>query len=106
MQVHVKFFALFREYIGLKEDWPEIEPGTTVGALWQHYVEVSKNPRVAGIRAAFSVNQKLATAETRLQGGEEVGFLPPVSGGAAATRRPRRAPRAAKKARSRKQAAG
>ncbi len=87
MQVHVKFFAIFREYIGLKEDWREIEPGTTVQELWDHYTANAKNPRVANIRAAFSVNQRLAKPETVLNGGEEVGFLPPVSGGAGAPKR-------------------
>lgn len=82
MQVHVKFFAIFREYVGLKEDWREIEPGTTVQELWNHYTANAKNPRVANIRAAFSVNQRLAKPDTILNGGEEVGFLPPVSGGA------------------------
>lgn len=87
MQVHVKFFAIFREYVGLKEDWREIEPGTTVQELWNHYTANAKNPRVANIRAAFSVNQRLAKPETVLNGGEEVGFLPPVSGGAGAPKR-------------------
>lgn len=81
-KVHVKFFAIFREYVGLKEDWREIEPGITVQELWNHYTANAKNPRVANIRAAFSVNQRLAKPETVLNGGEEVGFLPPVSGGA------------------------
>jgi molybdopterin synthase catalytic subunit len=93
MQVHVKFFAIFREYVGLKEDWREIEPGTTVQELWNYYTANAKNPRVANIRAAFSVNQRLAKPETVLQGGEEVGFLPPVSGGAG--KRPERLPKLA-----------
>jgi molybdopterin synthase catalytic subunit len=82
VKVHVKFFAIFREYVGLKEDWPEIEPGTTLEALWQSYAARAKNPRIVNIRAAYSVNQRLAPPDTPLQGGEEVGFLPPVSGGA------------------------
>jgi molybdopterin synthase catalytic subunit len=86
-KVHVKFFAIFREYVGLKEDWREIEPGITVQELWNHYTANAKNPRVANIRAAFSVNQRLAKPETVLNGGEEVGFLPPVSGGAAPKKR-------------------
>jgi molybdopterin synthase catalytic subunit/molybdopterin converting factor small subunit len=85
-RVHVKFFAIFREYIGLKEDWVEVEPGTTVEALWRKYAEKAKNPRVANIRAAYSVNQRLAKPDTELGGGEEVGFLPPVSGGAPKTK--------------------
>lgn len=85
-KVHVKFFAIFREYVGLKEDWHDIEPGITVQELWNYYTANAKNPRVGNIRAAFSVNQRLAKGETVLNGGEEVGFLPPVSGGAGAAR--------------------
>ncbi|MGB8645607.1 MAG: molybdenum cofactor biosynthesis protein MoaE [Anaerolineae bacterium] len=81
-KVHVKFFAIFREYIGVKEEWIEIEPGMTVEQLWLRYVERAQNPRVTGMRMAFSVNQRLAQPDMVLQGGEEVGFLPPVSGGA------------------------
>ncbi len=89
-KVHVKFFAIFREYVGLKEDWPEIAPGTTVEQLWLKYAEHAKNPRVVNIRAAYSVNQKLAKPDTELRGGEEVGFLPPVSGGAGQAKNVRR----------------
>ena len=81
-KVHVKFFAIFREYIGLKEDWAQVEPGTTVEELWRRYALQARNPRVINIRAAYSVNQRLAKGDTPLNGGEEVGFLPPVSGGA------------------------
>jgi molybdopterin synthase catalytic subunit len=93
-QVHVKFFAIFREYIGLKEDWREIEAGTTVQDLWNQYIAKAKNPRVGNIRAAFSVNQRLAKPDTVLQAGDEVGFLPPVSGGAGTRRErsPQRSP--------------
>lgn len=91
-KVHVKFFAVFREYVGLKEEWREIEPGITVEELWQQYVARAKNPRVGNIRAAYAVNQRLAKPDTVLHGGEEVGFLPPVSGGADA-RRPNPSPR-------------
>lgn len=80
-QVHVKFFAIFREYVGLKEDWTDITPGMTVEALWKEYAARAKNPRVINIRAAYSINQRIAKPDTELQGGDEVGFLPPVSGG-------------------------
>lgn len=80
-QVHVKFFALFREMIGRREDWAELTPGLTVGALWEMYTLQARNPRVTNIRAAFAVNSRLAAPDTILEPGDEVGFLPPVSGG-------------------------
>ncbi|HEY6042451.1 MAG TPA: MoaD/ThiS family protein, partial [Anaerolineae bacterium] len=95
--VHVKFFALFREMIGQREDWAELTPGLTVGALWEKYTAQARNPRVAFVRAAFAVNQRLAPADTVLKTGDEVGFLPPVSGGATrvvkASRPGRKSPR-------------
>ena len=80
MRVQVKFFAIFRELLGVKAEWKEIAENTTVGQLWQEYA--ARSPRVANIRAAYAVNQKLVNADYVLRDGDEVGFLPPVSGGA------------------------
>lgn len=79
MRVRVKFFALFRELLGVKTEWKEIAENTTIGQLWQVYV--ARNPRLGNIRAAYAVNQKLVNADYVLRDGDEVGFLPPVSGG-------------------------
>lgn len=89
MRVHVKFFAIFRERVGIKEEWTEIADGTTVEALWKQYT--ARSARLDGIRAAYAVNQKLAKPDQALQNGDEVGFLPPVSGGAE-KRKPQRTP--------------
>ncbi len=80
-RVHVKFFAIFRELTGVKEEWTEIEPGMTVEQLWLRYVEGAPDRRIVSIRAAYSVDRRLASGDRVLQGGEEIGFLPPVSGG-------------------------
>jgi molybdopterin synthase catalytic subunit len=79
MRVHVKFFAIFREMIGIKEEWSDLADGTTVEGLWKQYA--ARSPRLAHIRAAYAVNQKLAKPDQVLRDGDEVGFLPPVSGG-------------------------
>jgi len=47
--------------------------------LWTHYT--SRHPKLQNFRTAYAVNQKLETADYVLQDGDEVGFLPPVSGG-------------------------
>ncbi len=85
MRVHVKFFALFREMIGVKEEWTEIPEGATVGQLWEQYA--SRSPRAAKLRTAYAVNQKLVKPDQVLKDGDEVGFLPPVSGGEQVKRR-------------------
>jgi len=79
MRVHVKFFAIFREEIGVKDEWTEIADDTTVEALWKAYA--ARSPRLNRVRAAYAVNQKLAKPDQALRDGDEVGFLPPVSGG-------------------------
>ena len=80
MRVHVKFFAIFREMVGIKNEWTEIADGSTVEQLWKQYA--ARSPRVGNIRAAYAVNQRLVKPEQVLNEGDEVGFLPPVSGGA------------------------
>ncbi len=80
MRVHVKFFAIFREMTGIKNEWTEVAEGTTVETLWKQYA--SRSPRLGSIRAAYAVNQRLVKPDQMLQNGDEVGFLPPVSGGA------------------------
>lgn len=79
MRVQVKFFAIFSEMIGVKSEWADVAAGTTVEQLWTQYA--SRGPRVVKMRAAYAVNQRLAKPEQVLQEGDEVGFLPPVSGG-------------------------
>lgn len=80
MRVNVKFFAIFREMTGVRTEWAEIAEGTTVEQLWKQYA--ARSPRVGNIRAAYAINQRLAKPDQMLRDGDEVGFLPPVSGGA------------------------
>ncbi len=80
MRVHVKFFAIFREMVGVRSEWIEIADGTAVEQLWKQYA--SRSPRVGNIRAAYAVNQRLAKPDQILRDGDEIAFLPPVSGGA------------------------
>jgi len=79
MRVQVKFFAIFREMIGVKTEAKEIAEGTTIEQLWKEYT--ARSPRANNVRAAYAVNQKLVKPDHILHDGDEVGFLPPVSGG-------------------------
>lgn len=85
MRVNVKFFAIFREMLGVKTEWKEIADGTTIEELWKEYA--ARHPRTATIRAAYAVNQKLVQPDHVLRDGDEVGFLPPVSGGQAKSKK-------------------
>lgn len=81
MQVTVKLFASFREALGEDQKQVEVEQGTTVGQLWTDLVR--QTPRLAPLSgsAAFAVNKRYAKADAALADGDEVAFLPPVSGG-------------------------
>ena len=79
--VTLRLFAVFREALGTSTLTQEVPTGTTVEQLLSQLV--AEYPALAGAEAAvsFSVNRTYATAETVLQAGDEVAFIPPVSGG-------------------------
>jgi molybdopterin converting factor subunit 1 len=79
MKVTVKFFASVREVIGARSQVVEIADEATVGDLWRTFVE--KYPRLANMGLAYAVNHEYSGPERILKDGDEVAFIPPVSGG-------------------------
>ena len=81
MTVRVKFFAILRERAGVSEVSKELSEGSTVGDLWRELQKDYPKLAVPGIRLLYAVNQNYAAADYRLREQDEVGFIPPVSGG-------------------------
>lgn len=81
MNVLVRYFAGHRDITGRSEEELSLDAGATVGSLWE--LLVGRYPRLAGYtgRLLFAVNQEFATPATPLADGDEVAFIPPVSGG-------------------------
>jgi len=81
VRVKVLFFGRIRELTGLSEENGEISEGATLGDLLERYIQ--QYPQLAGFRASLvaSRNQEFATWDTLIAGGDEIAFLPPVSGG-------------------------
>ena len=81
VRVKVLFFGRIRELTGLSEENGEIREGATLGDLLDRYVQ--RYPQLAGFRGSLvaSRNQEFATWDTRIANGDEIAFLPPVSGG-------------------------
>jgi molybdopterin synthase catalytic subunit len=81
MRVRVLFFGQLKDIVGTTEDDAEISDGARVEHLFERYGR--RFPRLAEFRPsiAASVNQKYADWRAPLNDGDEVGFLPPVSGG-------------------------
>jgi molybdopterin converting factor small subunit len=59
----------------------EVDPGATLGTLWRDLA--SEFPELAGYERSISsaVNADYARMNRELRDGDEVAFLPPVSGG-------------------------
>jgi len=81
MLVMLRYFAGHRDITGRSEEQLDLAPGATVGSVWE--LLVARYPRMAGYtgRLLYAVNQDFATPATELRDGDEVAFIPPVSGG-------------------------
>jgi molybdopterin converting factor subunit 1 len=81
VRVTVRFFARLRELVGAGELEREVPSGATVGTVWESLVR--DYPAIAVYTASMScaVNIDYARMTTTVSDGDEVAFLPPVSGG-------------------------
>ncbi|MPY87855.1 MAG: MoaD family protein [Luteitalea sp.] len=81
MRVTVRLFARLRDVVGETELVREIPPDATVADVWQALAV--EWPAVAAYGASLScaVNADYARMTARVEDGDEVAFLPPVSGG-------------------------
>jgi len=81
VRVKVLFFGRLRELIGLAEEAPELPEGATLAQVFDKYAE--RFPKLAGFRGSLVVsrNQEFAAWDAQVSAGDEIAFLPPVSGG-------------------------
>jgi len=81
MRVRVLFFGQLKEITGIAQEDAELSEGARVEDLFERYGR--RFPRLAEFRpsVAASVNQEYALWRAPLSTGDEVAFLPPVSGG-------------------------
>jgi MoaE-MoaD fusion protein len=81
MRVRVLFFGQLKEITGVAQEDAELSEGARVEDLFERYGR--RFPKLAAFRAsvAASVNQEYAGWRAPLASGDEVAFLPPVSGG-------------------------
>ena len=82
MRVTVKLFARLRELVGSGELAVEVPPGSTVREVWAALV--AAHPAAAAYERSMScaVNLDYARMSAPVAEGDDVAFLPPVSGGA------------------------
>ena len=81
IRVKVLFFGRLKELIGRAEDSAECAAAATIEQLFALYA--ARHPELAKFRSSVvaSRNQEFAAWDAPLRSGDEVAFLPPVSGG-------------------------
>ena len=81
MRVTIRLFARLRDLAGSGEIVRDVEPPATVQTLWRALV--ADFPAIAEYERSMSVavNADYSRMSASLHDGDEVAFLPPVSGG-------------------------
>ena len=81
MRIRVLLFGQLKDIVGRQEETLELDPGARLSTVVSRYGE--RFPRFQALTGsiACSVNQEYAAASATLRDGDEVGLLPPVSGG-------------------------
>lgn len=81
MQVRVLFFGRLREIVGRAEESADVAPGARIEDLFARFRD--QHPGLAPFRPSLvaSRNQEFAPWSEPLCAGDEIAFLPPVSGG-------------------------
>ena len=81
MRVNVRLFARLRDIAGASDLARELPGGATAGTVWS--LLANEHPEFAAYRGVVSVavNAEYARMDARIADGDEVAFLPPVSGG-------------------------
>ena len=81
MRVTVRLFARLRDIAGAAELAREFPPRATIGDVWRQLAR--EFPDFAGYERSISsaINADYARMDQVIGEGDEVAFLPPVSGG-------------------------
>ena len=81
MHVTIRLFARLRELAGASELRREVPDGSTAQDAWHALPRSSRRwPTTAAVMSC-AVNEEYARLTATLHDGDEVAFLPPVSGG-------------------------
>jgi molybdopterin synthase sulfur carrier subunit len=81
MTVKVRLFASLREAVGRSEVELQLAEGATPETAWEKLSALT--PSLQGRRPGLSaaVNRRYVAFDTALRDGDELVFIPPVSGG-------------------------
>ena len=81
MKIGVLFFGVLKEIIGRSGETVDLPEGARVREVLFYYAREAPRFEAMVPSLAISVNQEYSGADRALRDGDEVGLLPPVSGG-------------------------
>jgi molybdopterin converting factor subunit 1 len=84
MKVRVLFFGFAHDLTGVDQEQVEIAEGESLGGFQRRCEKRFPRLREVGHSLVAAVNQEVAHPSQPLSDGDEVAFMPPVSGGASA----------------------
>ena len=81
LTISLKYFAILREQLGASDAMLDVPDGTTAGDIYP--LVTRDHPRLAGLERSIMlmVNEEYVAPDRPLRDGDEVAFIPPVSGG-------------------------
>lgn len=82
VRVKVLFFGPVKDLAGRSSDELEVSPGSNLQTVFDHYAAPSPQFQQMAASILMARNQEFAPRDTPLADGDEIAFLPPVSGGA------------------------
>ncbi len=83
MRVKVLFFGMLKDVAGRSTELADVPEGATVGDVFEHFA--GSFPRLKEYEKSIVMarNQEFARPEEPVADGDEIAFMPPVSGGSA-----------------------
>ncbi len=81
MQVKVLFFGMLKEITGFASEQIELAEPALLGSVWQHYA--ARFPAIEKLKSHVRLarNHEFSSLDAAVAAGDEIAFLPPVSGG-------------------------
>ena len=81
VRIRVLFFGVLRDITGMREDSVTIEAGSRLETVYEHYAARFPKLRDVSSSIVLALNQQFSEPAATVSDGDEVAFLPPVSGG-------------------------
>jgi len=81
VRVKVLFFGMLKDIVGRAEEQIEVENGARLEAVFEHYAGEFPRLRDLASSIVLASNHHFCDRSTLVNEGDEIAFLPPVSGG-------------------------